>query len=88
MNAEIIAILGHESFELPQRRHDALRPHREFSTLCASHVPITKYLFGDELQTQINPIRTSNKIGNATTSSSNSTLQQHSKQGKRQWRPF
>ena len=71
MNAVIIAILGHKSFELSKRRCDAIRPnlHPEFSTLCASHVSITKYLFGDELQTQINPIRTSNKINNATTSS-------------------
>ena len=50
------------------RRRDAIKPnfHRDYSSLCASHVPITTYLFGDNLQAQLNDIRASNKISKST----------------------
>ncbi|XP_068750845.1 uncharacterized protein [Montipora capricornis] len=68
MHTDALGLLGHISFEISQRRRDAIRPHlnKEYATLCASHVPITKMLFGDELQTQLNHIRASNKISNTT----------------------
>ena len=68
MHTEALGLLGHISFEISQRRRDAIRPNlnKEYATLCASHVPITKMLFGDELQTQLNHIRASNKISNTT----------------------
>ena len=49
-------------------RRDAIKPHlnKDYSSLSASHVPITTYLFGDNLQTQLNDIRASNKISKAT----------------------
>ena len=73
MNTDALALLEHVSFEISQRRRDAIRPtlHKVYATLCASHVPITNFLFGDELQTQLNHIRASNKIS-STTSLSNS----------------
>ena len=64
MNTDAMALLGHISFEISQRRRDVIRPtlNKDYATLCDSHVPITTMLFGDELQTQLNHIRASNKI--------------------------
>ena len=68
MHTDALRPLGHISFEISKRRRDAIRPNlnKEYATLCASHVPITKMLFGDELRTQLNHIRASNKISNTT----------------------
>ena len=59
MNTDTLALLGHLSFEISQRRREAIRPtlHKDYSTLCASHVPFTIFLFRDELQTQFNHIK-------------------------------
>ena len=69
MHTDALGLLGHISFEISQRRRDAIRLNlnKEYAKLCVSHVPITKMLFGDELQTQLNHIRASNKISNTTT---------------------
>ena len=66
MHTDTLGLLGHISFEISQRRRDAIRPNlnKEYARLCASHVPITKMLFGRELQIQLNHIRASNKISN------------------------
>ena len=51
MNADAIAPLVHISFEIiSQRRRDAIKPNvnKNDATLCASHIPVTKLLFGDE----------------------------------------
>ena len=68
MNTDALALLGHTMCEMSMRRRDAIKPHlnKDYSSLCASHVPITTYLFGDNLQTQLNDIRASNKISKAT----------------------
>ena len=70
-NMDAIAIMGHISYDLAQRRRDVIRPtlNKEYATLCASHVPVTTLLFGDELQTQLNHIRASNKIKNTASGS-------------------
>ena len=68
MHTDALGLLSHISFEISQRRRHAIRPNlnKEYATLCASHVPITKMLFGEELQTQLNHIRASNKISNTS----------------------
>ena len=68
MNTDALALLGHTMYELSMRRRDAIKPHlhKDYSSLCAPHVAITTYLFGDNLQTQLNDIRASNKISKAT----------------------
>ena len=67
MNTDALALLGHTMCELSMRRPDPIRPNlnNDYSSLFASHVPVTTYLFGDNLQTQINDIRTSNTISRA-----------------------
>ena len=71
MNMDAIAIMGHTTYNLAQRRSDVIRPtlNKDYATLCASHVPVTTFLFGDELQTQLNHIRASNKTKNTASAS-------------------
>ena len=68
LNTDALALLGHISCELSMRRRDAIKPnlHKDYSSLCASHVPVTSFLFGDNLQTRLKDIRASNKISKTT----------------------
>lgn len=66
INADEIALLGHVSSELSQRRRDiiCLNLNKDYAILCSSNVPVTALLLGEELQTQLNHICASNKISN------------------------
>ena len=68
LNTDALALLGHTSCELSLRRRDAIKPnlHKDYTSLCASHVPVTSFLFGYNLQTRLNDIRASNKIRKTT----------------------
>ena len=70
MNIDALALLGHAAHELTQRRRESITPHlhKDYSTLCSATVPVTKFLFGDDLQTELTHIKATNKIG-ATASS-------------------
>ncbi|CAB4034776.1 Hypothetical predicted protein [Paramuricea clavata] len=83
LNTDALALLGHASCEMSQRRRETLKPHlnKEYTTLCASHVPVTSLLFGDDLQGRLTNIRATNKVSN--------TISDARKQYKntQQWRP-
>ena len=68
LNTDVLALLGHTSCELSMRRCDAIKPnlHKDYSSLCAPHVPVTSFLFGDNLQTRLNDICALNKISKTT----------------------
>ncbi len=50
------------------RRRDAIKPnlHKDYTSLCAPHVPVMSFLFGNNLQIRLNNIRASNKISKIT----------------------
>ena len=70
MNADALALLGHATHQLSMHRRQAIKPflNKEYATLCLPQGPVTEFLFGDELQAQLNNIKATNKIGNAMAS--------------------
>ena len=58
MNTDAVALLGHAHIEMSHRRRESIKPHlnKEYAGLCASHVPVTTFLFGDDLQARLNSI--------------------------------
>ncbi|XP_028404120.1 uncharacterized protein LOC114526805 [Dendronephthya gigantea] len=84
MNADALALLGHATHQLSMHRRQAIKPslNKEYATLCSPHGPVTEFLFGDELQSQLNNIKASNKIGNTMT---NSGSPRQPAKGKEHW---
>jgi hypothetical protein len=75
LNTDALALLGHPSCEMSQRRRETLKSHlnKEYTTLCASHVPVTSLLFGDDLQDQLTNIRATNKLATQSVMRENNT---------------
>ena len=64
LNIDVVALLGHEHVDLSHRRKELIKPHpwKDFAGLYASHVPVTALLFGNDLKTQLDNIRASNRV--------------------------
>ena len=62
LNATIL--VGQCNVELNHRRRELIRPdlNTEYHYLCASAVPYTNWLFGDELKDQVKEISETNKV--------------------------
>ncbi|XP_068758120.1 uncharacterized protein [Montipora capricornis] len=67
INTDAVTLLGHAHIEMSHRQRESIKPHfnKEYAGLCASHVPVTTFLFGDDLQARLNSIQASNRIGGA-----------------------
>ena len=52
MDTDALELLGHTMCELSMRRRDAIRPNlnKDYSSPCASHVPVTTYLLQNTTQ--------------------------------------
>ena len=59
-NTDAVALLGHAHVDPSHRRRESI--NKDYASLCASHVPVTALLFGNDLQTQLNNIRASNRV--------------------------
>ena len=49
-----LALLGHANYDISLRRREGIKPtlNREYGTLCSSQIPVSSFLFGDDLQAQ------------------------------------
>ena len=68
MRTDAVTLISHANHELAQRRREIIRPylHKDYIDLCSQEVPVTGLLFGDDLQTELTRIRSTNRIGNTT----------------------
>ena len=84
LNTDALALLGHSTHQLSMHGRQAIKPYlnKECATLCSPQGPVKEFLFGDELQSQLNNIKATNKIGNAMASD----FPKHSTKGKETWK--
>lgn len=79
LNTDAVALLGHAHVDLSYRRRESIKPHlnKDYAGLCASHVPVTALLFGNDLQTQLNNIRASNRVSTTAVGSRPKNVKGH-----------
>ena len=69
LQVDALALLGHTNYELSLRRREMMKPtlNKDYASLCSSQTSVTSMLFGDELHSQLNAIRASNRISQTAT---------------------
>ena len=61
-----LALLGHATYELLLRRQDIMRPSIDkLRALCSPQIPVTEFLFGDDVQGSLKTIKECNRIANS-----------------------
>ena len=75
LQVDALALLGHTNYELSLRRREMMKPslNKDYASLCSSQTSVSSMLFGDELQSQLNAIRASNRISQTATQSGHSS---------------
>ena len=70
-------------------KYDLIKPclNKEYSALSSPHIPTGK-LFGDELQSQLNSIKASNKISNLAAGASSRRFQDKPGNNNKYGKPF
>ena len=66
---DLLAFLGHATYELSLRRRDIMRPsiNKELRALCNQQISVTDFLFGDDVQSSLKTIKECNKIASSVT---------------------
>ncbi|ESO87337.1 hypothetical protein LOTGIDRAFT_154834 [Lottia gigantea] len=61
---DAVSMLGHANYDISLRRREYLRPYiqDDYKPLCGQMVPVTKLLFGDDLQKEMKEVRETNLI--------------------------
>ena len=56
--------------ELSLKRRDLIRPdlNKQYASLCNSSIPVSSFLFGDELNEEVEELTKSHKLGSKVTS--------------------
>ena len=87
---DALAFLGQGCWELNQRRRSMIKPdlNRQYQQLCSKQVPITAFLFGDDLPKQVNDIKTTNRVGSKISGSGYHKFQTSSNYGRGGYRGY
>ena len=78
-STDAVALLGYAHVDLSHHRMESIKPHlnKDYAGLCASHVPVTALLFGNDVQTQLNNIPASNRVSTTAVASRHKNVKGH-----------